>query len=389
MFKKFLVIAVSSSSLFCAYSAQVLIRPQQAVIDGSHTVSQYIPGGEFKYQATYPGGYSTWRNERNRYLSAKDLRCHLMAVLYNCNAKTRADLTQAGTLSLEYFYNRHQLIGRVTQLSKCLCLQELVRMLLAEIPPYQGNNNMIVNHNNAHNRYYGEQDGLPYALQQNTLVPNNGVNSNNGINAHDMHKICRMPGGLLSHILDHGHLGYFPVYYGSDPNGAINKSTVRGIFNINQDVMRRVNQSQIDSYAQFIQFIFRNADGVLQRNILTKDPGSLHVDDMHLLPNKFKVGYRIDPWETENKHPNLQDTICELVVRLLTAENEIENITIGDVVDAKKFTIDVTYNYQHGINGVTGRDGLGFDLKGNITNKVRIVVEVVKGQVNIVTMYPI
>lgn len=58
-------------------------------------------------------------------------------------------------------------------------------------------------------------------------------------------------------------------------------------------------------------------------------------------------------------------------------------------VDRNRFTLDVTYNFANRIPDVTETQNIGYKMDGTFTNTVKIVVQVYRGKLSIITMYPV
>ncbi len=97
-------------------------------------------------------------------------------------------------------------------------LRELARMLLAQIPIIPGgmNHNILANNNAAY------------------IAP---------ANINDVYKSCSE---LKTHLLAHGHLGYFPIFsvINENPLVKVNKLVPRGIFRVRPNIIQRVMNAQ-------------------------------------------------------------------------------------------------------------------------------------------------
>lgn len=73
------------------------------------------------------------------------------------------------------------------------------------------------------------------------------VNTNYSVN--NMGQIRTTCPDLKMHILEHGHLGYFPIFsvINETPQVKVNKLVPRGIFCVNQAIMQRVMDTQRDA----------------------------------------------------------------------------------------------------------------------------------------------
>lgn len=216
-------------------------------------------------------------------------------------------------------------------------LRELARMLLAQIPAAGR-----VNHNVA------ENNSVAYMIRERIT---------------DVYKSC---GELKKHLLEHGHLGYFPMFsvMKENPQVKVNKLIPRGIFNIPFNVASRIANHH-----------------------------NLTIDTLHLSPNilpniELPVMFAVDPdWRRGSAHPNLESVTNGLINSLLS-ENNIVDVHVSDVIN-NRFTLDVTYNLANRIPGVTETQNIGYKTDGTVTNTVKIVVQVQNGIISIVTMYPV
>lgn len=241
-------------------------------------------------------------------------------------------------------------------------LKELGRMLLAQIPA--GGQNSAMSHN----------------------IPENKDPEYTTRYASYIHENCDE---LKKHMLEHGHLGYFPglSYIPGRSPSVVNQLSSRGIFNIPFSVAKRVTSFQKNMLRGFL---------TNQYNYFTLPGGySVTEDTFHLLPViTSELGFGIDTGKTDR--PNLESVADGLIDNLLSTD-EIKEIKVNPVQD-DRFTIVVTYKKEVADNLVAqnilegnafGDNFLAYNLRAGETNSVMFVVEVDQGQVRIVTMYPI
>lgn len=159
---------------------------------------------------------------------------------------------------------------------------------------------------------------------------------------------------LKLHLLIHGHLGYYPnisfIPRRNDQNEKVNKMIPRGIFNINPVIANRVFNSGIPLN--------------------------------YLSVNRNNIGYDIDPIPAPN---NLQSLANTLVNLLLSTEN-IQN-TIVSPVNNGRFSLDFDYNGR-GFPGIL-RYPIAINQGNHYSNRIKVVIQILNGFVEIVTMYPI
>lgn len=252
--------------------------------------------------------------------------------------------------------------------SICVCIRELSRMLLAQIPAADGTTD------GPHN--IAENNGVAYVTLDRIA---------------DVYKSC---GELKNHLLEHGHLGYFPVFSVIKENSQakVNKFVPRGIFNIPFNIASRITNNQLAIANRILSQRYLSSNQ-------THNPGAfphgynITRDVIHLSPNimansELPVMFAVDPerrgWPD---HPNLESATNGLINSLLSGNN-IVNVQIGRV-EGTRFTLDVTYNFANRIPGVTETQNIGYKTDGTVTNTVRIVVQVQNGKISIVTMYPL
>lgn len=244
-------------------------------------------------------------------------------------------------------------------------LRELARMLLAQIPAAGG-----VNYNVA------ENNDVAYVTLDRIA---------------DVYKSC---GELKKHLLEHGHLGYFPVFSVIKENSQakVNKFVPRGIFNIPFNIASRITNNQLTIANRILSQRYLSSNQT--RSPIAFPYGyNITSDVIHLSPNiladtELPRMFKIDPesrgWPY---YPNLNSVANGLINHLLST-NHVLNIVVG-AVNRNRFTLDVKYNFPHPMPGVTQTKDIGYKMNGTVTNTVKIVVQVQNGKISIVTMYPI
>ncbi len=175
-------------------------------------------------------------------------------------------------------------------------------------------------------------------------------------------------------------------------NGFANLLLSRGIFNITDDVMKRVNNSQRTILADYNAFISREVSVFVPVSPLCYSIPGLPVispigaHNFHLLPNIMQnIGYdQLDP--NVGVPLTLQGAASNLLIALFTT-NEITNIIISPV-NNRRFRLDITYAFNNPIPNATQTKDVGYDLFAGITNRVRLVLQVDRGIISVITMYP-
>ena len=249
------------------------------------------------------------------------------------------------------------------------CIHELSRMLLAQIPTADGTG--LGPHNVVGNNTPG------YTIAAKTT---------GGHNCDDIFRACEE---LKEHMLIQGQLGYFPMFSHSNHFGISNYIISRGIFNIDLNIMNRINKSQKQIYNDFVRF-FIGDTGSFSAYPHENYPLNKAINDdyLHLFPNIIRnTGFKVDPAVSRNEHPNLEDASNTLINQLLSTKY-ISNVVIGNV-NNNRFTLDVTYSFPTHIPNTTQTKDIAYDLNGYPTNTVKIVVQILNGVISIVTMYPI
>lgn len=239
-------------------------------------------------------------------------------------------------------------------------LRELARMLLAQIPAAGG-----VNYNVA------ENNDVAYVTLDRIA---------------DVYKSC---GELKNHLLEHGHLGYFPIFsvINEKPLVKVNKLVPRGIFRVRPNIIQRVMTSQQNT----LHWVTHGGNNL---EILNRLPNYLsnlgfYIDPIipfpaGLAPNIINALNVIIPRQPiPHIGLNLENFTNRMINGLLTDNTILPgNLIVNPVQANDNFTIDVTYNNF-------GGNGIGIDQNGALTNRVRIVIKVLHGIISIVTMYPI
>lgn len=252
------------------------------------------------------------------------------------------------------------------------CICELSRMLLAQIPAVVGRGT------GPHNVTGNNTPGY-------TVAAKAGRHPGR-YNCDDIFLACD---ALKEHMLIHGHFGYFPMFSHSDHLGVSNCIISKGLFNIDLTIMNRINKSQRQIYNDFVRF-FIGDTGSFSAYPNENYPLNRAINDnyLHLFPNIIRnVGFKVDPAVSRNEHPNLEDASNNLINQLLSTAH-ISNVVIGNV-NNNRFTLDVTYSFPTHIPNTTQTNDIGYDLNGNTTNTVKIVIQVKDGIISIVTMYPV
>ena len=240
-------------------------------------------------------------------------------------------------------------------------LRELARMLLAQTPIIPGgvNHNILVNNNAAY------------------IAP---------ANINDVYKSCRE---LKTHLLTHGHLGYFPIFSVIEENPLVkaNKLVPRGIFRVRPNIIQRVMNAQQNA----LHWVTHGGNGW---EFLNRLPNYLRNLDFCIDPIiPFPAGLAPNIANALNfiipRQPapaivlNLENFTNRMINGLLTDNTILPgNLIVNRVQANNNFTIDVTYNNF-------GGNGIGIDQNGALTNRVRIVVKILHGVISIVTMYPV
>lgn len=339
------VVCIGILFSFCANSAQVNVIVPNPVVR--------VNPGNYVYNNIY------WHDERGTRLNADTLRYHLLNVKDDADGTRAYAIASARAHARAFFRARTRPYtrARTSHLSfvrnhalACVraCIRELSRMLLAQIPA-TGRIRLVGPHNVAGN------NNSNY-----TVAPKA---EGNGRNCDDIFLACD---ALKNHLLEHGHLGYFPMISVQNENSQVkvNKLIPRGIFNIPFNVASRIANHH-----------------------------NLTTDTLHLSPNilagtELPAMFAVDPerrgWPA---HPNLESVANGLINHLLST-GSIEDVQIG-AVDRNRFTLDVTYNFPNPIPDTTQTKDIGYNLNGDLTNTVKIVVQVQNGIISIVTMYPI
>lgn len=248
-------------------------------------------------------------------------------------------------------------------------LGELARMLLAQIPP-----------------------AIPPALGVNHNVVNNNNAGYAGPHAGDVHRACSE---LKTHLLEEGHLGYFPMFSTRDQNRPfnhlfkINKIVSRGIFRVRPNIMQRTVLAQrrilnwINAYPvngndwRFFSYLpnyMRNLGFCVDPCIPL--PGGLPVN----IVNALNIIIPRQPLPVPGGGLNLETFTNQMIDGLLTANPA--NLAVGQLQYNGNFPIDVTYHHNLG-------NPIGINASANPTNTIRIVVGVFNGVVRVVTMFPI
>lgn len=337
--KKLLITVVVC--LFACQSAQVNISGRTYVYNNEH-----IP---------HPnnGTPCRWHQQQNGVgviLTAQELHDHLV------NIK-----------------NGHGINGAGVPIVQVDILKELARMLLAQISPYQLPGAAgVVKHNDVANNTPG------YVLV--------------AVARDDIYRNCDE---LKEHMLFHGHLGYYPCLSftpGRSPC-AVNQLSARGIFNIPFNVANRITNFQKNMINSFLN---NNPNYFALPHTPAYPNGyNINADTFHLLPTiASEMMFNIDPWVSANLHPNLADVANGLINALLSNQvlnpaNGANAITIGGVnKEGDRFNLTVTYNFQAAIPNVTQTKCVGFNRSGKTTNRVTFVIQVDRGKLSIVTMYP-
>lgn len=170
---------------------------------------------------------------------------------------------------------------------------------------------------------------------------------------------------VREHMFDHGHMGWYPFCVPYNNSGACvqtdPKSSSRGIFNIDNVILRRIVSNNCRSW------ILCGA---------ASNPPRLR-------------GYNIDSDQTGKG--SLFDTANNIIKALFFGNitvNKVEKIEVDEFENPidNSFAIDVTYNDPiGGLNqpiGIkkNGRDG---------TNDVRIVVGIRDGRISLVSIFPL
>lgn len=237
-------------------------------------------------------------------------------------------------------------------------LKELARMLLAQIPIIPGG----VNHNIPANNNTG------YMMVQ--------------ANVNDVYKSCRE---LKTHLLTHGHLGYFPIFSVIEENPLVkaNKLVPRGIFRVHPNILQRVMNTQQNT----LHWVTHGGNGWEFLNRLPNYLRNLGFCIDPIIP--FPAGLAPNIANALNfiipRQPvpaiglNLENFTNRMINNLLT-DNLIQNAVIRDV-ENNRFSIDITYNNLG--------NRIGINRNGNPTNTVKIVIQVKDGIISIVTMYPV
>lgn len=243
-------------------------------------------------------------------------------------------------------------------------LRELARMLLAQIPIVPGG----VNHN---------------------VPANNNAGYIAPANINDVYRSCRE---LKTHLLEHGHLGYFPIFsvLNENPQVKVNKLVPRGIFCVRPNIIQRVMNAQRD----ILRWLSHYLNGGNDWEFFSRLPDYLNnlgfcIDPIIPLPgglapnlvNALNVIIPRQPIPAIGL--NLENFTNRLINGLLTDNTILAgNLTVNPVQPNNNFTIEVTYNNF-------GGNGIGIGRNGAPTNRVKIVIKVLHGVVSIVTMYPI
>lgn len=211
-------------------------------------------------------------------------------------------------------------------------------------------------------------------------------NANGNYAVRQLTHICGACGDLKNHILEHGHLGYFPMFsvINENPYVKAHKLVPRGIFRVHSDISRRIMNAQ--RYAlNWCNTFSLDGDG---------------WEFFNRLPNYLSnLGFCIDPITPfpDGLAQNIVNALGTIVPRQdpgtldltgwtnnlinwLFSTNRIQNVEIQNV-ENNRFSLDVTYNND--------RNSIGLKRDGRSTNTVKIVVQVQNGIINIVTMYPI
>lgn len=199
---------------------------------------------------------------------------------------------------------------------------------------------------------------------------------------------------LLNHWLEHGHLGYFPMM--STPrheNGFANLPLSRGIFNIVSSVMSRINDSQRKILEDYNAFISGKVSVFVPVSSLCYSiPGlpivpPIGLHNFHLLPNIMQnVGYgHIDP--DVGGALTLREAASNLLIALFSTNN-ITNIFVNSANNSPRFSLDITYAFPAPIPNATQTQNVGYNLTANVTNNVRLVLQVSHGIISVVSMYP-
>lgn len=243
-------------------------------------------------------------------------------------------------------------------------LRELARMLLAQIPIIPGG----ANHN---------------------VPANNNAGYITPANINDVYRSC---GELKMHLLEHGHLGYFPIFsvLNENPQVKVNKLIPRGIFRIRSNILQRVMNSQRD----ILHWLNHYLNGGNDWKFFSRLPNYLNnlgfcIDPIIPLPGGLAPSL-VNALNAIIPRPlipaiglNLENFTNRMINGLLTDNTIIAgNLIVNPVQQNGNFTIDVTYNNILG-------NGIGIGRNGAPTSTVRIVIKVLNGVISIVTMYPI
>lgn len=268
---------------------------------------------------------------------------------------------------------QHHLLSTNNTQGASACIRELSRMLLAQIPngagaPLPGPHNVVGNNAPA------------YTI----AVKAGGV----GNNCDDIFLACDT---LKEHMLIHGHLGYFPFMKNDKKLSKVETFIARGVFNIPFNIASRITNDQ----RRLARDIFspRPLTPIQTRNLRAFPYGyNITNDVIHLSPNiladtELPHMFEIDPERRGWPHyPNLNSVANGLINNLLSGNNVV-NVQVNQVT-GNRFTLNVTYNFANRIPDVTETQNIGYKMDGTITNQIRIVLQVDRGKLSIVTMFP-
>lgn len=168
---------------------------------------------------------------------------------------------------------------------------------------------------------------------------------------------------LVNRMFDHGHMGYYPFSnpykVDRDTKVCFNPSSeIRGMFNIDRFILKRISQR-----------ISKLATGF---------PDSL------LSGCCFFDGYEIDPAKDDGRI-TLREVACNIIKTLFS--DTISDLTFGIIRTLQNtFEIDFTYDRDN-ISGL--ESFLGMNSYGKVTDRVRLVVGLSRGDIRLVTLYPI
>lgn len=304
-----------------------------------------ISGCIYQFDQMYklhPAGPHRWHQmpgniNGTHILSAEDLRDHFIRI-----------------------WNNQELDANGIVIPQTDILRELARMLLAQF-------------------YVAGPNPRPHNIVAN-------VNGNYSVN--NMGQIWRTCIELKTHLLEHGHLGYFPIFsvLNENPQVKVNKLVPRGIFRVRPNIMQRIMNAQRD----ILNWLNIYPNGGIEWEFFNRIPNYLYnlgfcIDPiipfpLGLAPNIVNALNVIIPRQpVPAVGLNLENFTNRMINKLLT-DNTILNTVIYEV-ENNRFSIDITYNNLG--------NGIGINRNGMPTNTVKIVVQVLNGVVSIVTMYPI